>query len=105
MFHIQFDLSYLEAYILFISIFSFFLYGYDKIKAIQNNKNISRISEKALLFSSLLGGTIGSLFAMVLFRHKIKKFSFLIKYIFVVAIQVIFIYLYLTPQYSISKFF
>ena len=102
MIHIQFDISYLEAYLLLVSLFSFILYGNDKIKAITNR---SRISEKTLLFSSFLGGTIGSLIAMLLFRHKIKKFSFIIRYILVVVLQAIFLYLYLSQKHTILKLF
>ena len=94
MFNIHFTLSYLETYLLFINIFSFILYGIDKLKAMQNKKYIQRISEKTLLISSFVGGSLSSIVAMVLFRHKIKKLSFMIKYVLIVIIQVIGVYLY-----------
>jgi len=91
---IHFTLTYLEIYLLIINILSFILYGIDKIKAIKNKKYIQRISEKTLLISSFLAGSIGSILAMILFRHKIKKLSFIIKYILIVCIQVLIMYLY-----------
>jgi len=95
MIHIAFSLSYLEVYLLSVNILSFLFYGYDKSLSLKNTKNISRVSEKKLLFSTFIGGTIGSLFAMLLFRHKIKKSSFLIKFFLVTILQVILIFLYL----------
>ena len=47
-----------------------------------------------LLLSSLLAGTIGSILAMVIFRHKVKKMSFIIKFLLVIILQVIGFYLY-----------
>jgi len=92
MVNINFTLSYIEIYLICINTFSFFFYGFDKLQAIRNNKNISRVSEKALLLVSLLGGSIGALFSMVAFRHKIKKLSFMLKYVVVVLIQVLLVY-------------
>jgi len=89
MIDISFSLAYIELYFLSINIFGFLVYGYDKLQAIRTAKNISRVSEQALLIISLIGGTIGSILSMLLFRHKIKKLSFMIKFIVVVLIQVI----------------
>jgi excinuclease ABC subunit A len=38
----------------------------------------SRISEKTLLLTSIIGGAIGILLGMIVFRHKIRKTKFLI---------------------------
>ncbi len=92
---INFTLSYLEFYLLSISLISFLIYGYDKLLALKNNKNVRRVSEKNLLLSSLVGGSIGSLLSMFIFRHKIKKSSFIIKFSIVIIIQVVLIYLYI----------
>ncbi len=95
MIDIHFTLTYLQIYLMFITLASFMLYAYDKFLALQNSRNISRVSELKLLLSSLFGGTIGSIFSMVLFRHKVKKTSFLIKLAIVIFIQTAFIYLYI----------
>ena len=103
MIHIDFTLSYLEIYLIFINLTSFILYGYDKALALKTHKNISRISENKLLFTTLLGGTITSLIAMLLFRHKIKKVSFIIKFLLVFIIQIVLVILYLQKEVILEK--
>ena len=56
-----------------LSVITFFMYGIDKFKA-QRGK--WRISEKALLVSSFIGGSVGGFLAMQLFRHKTKHWYF-----------------------------
>ena len=56
-----------------LSVITFFMYGIDKFKA-QRGK--WRISEKALLISSFIGGAAGGFLAMQLFRHKTKHWYF-----------------------------
>lgn len=94
MIEISFSLSYLNAYLILISSFSFLLYAYDKLQALKISKNLQRVSEINLLTSSLLGGTIGSILSMLIFRHKVKKMSFIIKFLLVIIMQVIGFYLY-----------
>ncbi|MBL7880221.1 MAG: DUF1294 domain-containing protein [Chryseobacterium gambrini] len=74
-----------------INLFTFIIYGADKIKA---EKHRRRISENTLLAVSFLGGTIGALLAMIFFRHKISKTSFLLKFGLIVLLQAVFIYLF-----------
>ena len=62
-------------FLVLVNIISFILMGYDKYSAI---KKQSRISETALLTISLLGGSIGTLFGMIIFHHKTKKLKFII---------------------------
>jgi len=92
---ITFSLTYFEIYFISVSFLSFTIYTYDKIQALKNSKNITRISENKLLFSSFIGGTIGSVLSMLLFWHKIKKPSFMIKFFLVVILQVVAIFLYI----------
>jgi uncharacterized membrane protein YsdA (DUF1294 family) len=91
MINISFQLTYLELYLILINIISFNLYFYDKLISIRSNtiKNVSRISEKALLKVAFIGGVIGAIFSMLLFRHKIKKLSFIIKFILVILLQIV----------------
>lgn len=56
-----------------LSLLAFILYGVDKYKA---RKGLWRISEKALLLTSFLGGALGGLLAMQLFRHKTRHWYF-----------------------------
>ena len=91
----NFTLTYFQIYLLYISLIAFTLYAYDKYQSFKSTKNIQRVSEKKLLFTTLLGGTVGSILAMMIFRHKIKKVSFIIKFSVVVIIQTIVTFLYI----------
>lgn len=66
-------MKYLLIYLLLINALSFLLMLIDKRKAI---KNRWRIPEKTLFAAAILGGSIGSLVGMHLFRHKTKHLSF-----------------------------
>ncbi|MEC3877441.1 DUF1294 domain-containing protein [Chryseobacterium salviniae] len=74
-----------------ISIITFIIFGIDKRKAVKHQR---RISENTLLTVTFFGGTIGALLAMLIFRHKISKRSFLLKFSGIVVIQVMLVYLY-----------
>ena len=63
----------LLLYIGVASLVALVLYGVDKGKA---KRGAWRISEKALLLSGFLGGAIGALLAMQLFRHKTRHYYF-----------------------------
>ncbi|MDA7817322.1 DUF1294 domain-containing protein [Sulfurimonas sp.] len=92
MINFSFDLTYFQIYLITVSLFSFWLYSYDKLIALGVTKNTSRVSEFKLLLSSLSGGSIGSLVAMFLLRHKIKKTSFVVKYTLVILLQFVLIF-------------
>lgn len=61
-------------YLVAINLTSFFMYGYDKLKAMTGWG--MRIPEIVLHILVALGGSIGGLFAMGIFTHKISKTSF-----------------------------
>ena len=52
---------------------SFTLYGLDKLKA---KKGLWRIRESTLLLIAALGGSVGALLGMEVFRHKTKHWQF-----------------------------
>ena len=56
-----------------LSLVTLVLYGTDKARA---KRGAWRISERTLLLCSLLGGAIGGLIAMRLFRHKTRHWYF-----------------------------
>ena len=60
----------LLVYLLLINALGFLLMLIDKEKA---KKNRWRIPEKTLLLIALLGGSLGSIMGMRLFRHKTQK--------------------------------
>ena len=56
-----------------VNLISFALYGLDKLKA---KKGLWRIRESTLLLIALLGGSVGALLGMEVFRHKTKHWQF-----------------------------
>ena len=82
-------------YFFAINLFGFFLIWFDKNKAANNQY---RISEKTLLSIVIFGGIIGSGLAMVLFRHKTSKKSFLIKFFGIVVVQIFVLVVFLKNQ-------
>ena len=61
------------GYLLLMSIVTMIFYGADKSKA---KKNKWRIRESTLLWLGLLGGAIGGIAGMKVFRHKTKHWYF-----------------------------
>ena len=60
-------------YLLLINVGNFLAFGIDKRQA---RKNKGRIPESTLMSLSILGGAVGGLFAMYIFKHKKKKARF-----------------------------
>lgn len=85
----------LLLYFLFINTFVFILAGYDKYLA---RKNKRRIPENTLFFLEAVGGTIGLLLAMLFFRHKTSKTSFIVKFSGIFLIQIVLVYFKLTYE-------
>ncbi|MGN0165804.1 MAG: DUF1294 domain-containing protein [Lachnospiraceae bacterium] len=72
-------------YLLLVNIIGFALMGIDKSKA---RKNKWRIPEKTLFFVAILGGSIGCVLGMKLFRHKTKHNKFVYGMPAILAFQV-----------------
>lgn len=83
----------LLIFFLVVNVLEFIITGYDKFLA---RKQKRRISENTLFFLAFIGGTIGLLTAMLIFRHKTAKTSFIIKFVGIILIQIAVIYLKLT---------
>lgn len=79
----------LAMYLLGINTIGLVLMYIDKTKAIKGN---SRIPEKTLFSTAFVGGSIGVLIGMYLFRHKTKKLSFTMGVPMIIVIQIILIY-------------
>jgi len=82
----------LLLYFLFINVLVFIFAGYDKSQARKNNR---RIPEKTLFLMALIGGSPGLLTAMLLFRHKTSKTSFIVKFVLILVIQALLIIAFL----------
>ncbi len=65
--------TYFITYLGAINLLSFIMFGIDKMKA---EKKGWRIRESTLLMISFLGGAIGSIIGMVVFKHKLSKKEF-----------------------------
>lgn len=63
----------LIIFLVLMNITAFIVCGEDKLKAVNHAR---RISEKMLWFLALVGGSVGVLVGMRIFRHKTKKLSF-----------------------------
>ena len=68
----NYELSFI-FYLTLINIITFITYGVDKSKA---KRKQWRIPEFTLILLSLIGGGIGALIAMVVYKHKLSKKSF-----------------------------
>lgn len=83
----------LLVYLLLINAAAFFLMLIDKIKA---KKKLWRIPESTLMLVAVIGGSIGALGGMYLFRHKTKHPKFTIGIPVIFAVQAVLCVLFLT---------
>ena len=80
----------LILYLLIINAAGFLLMLIDKLKA---KKNLWRVPEATFFLVAAIGGSIGSLCGMYLFRHKTKHFHFILGMPLILAAQVIIVIL------------
>lgn len=79
-------MNYITLYLVFINLLAFVLMAQDKFKA-QHGR--WRIPEKVLFAVAILGGSIGSILGMQLFRHKTKHRAFVIGMPLILVLQVV----------------
>ncbi len=82
----SFDLILLYAAI--VNLVSFIVMGIDKRKA---RKRAFRIPEATLFVLAIIGGSLGSIIGMHLFRHKTRHWYFLYGMPVILALQIILI--------------
>lgn len=78
----------LLLYILAVNLLGFFMMGIDKQRA---RKRAFRIPEATLFMIALIGGSIGSIAGMHLFRHKTRHWYFLFGMPAILLLQIILI--------------
>ncbi len=78
--------TFLIFYLVIINIVTFFVYFLDKHNA---QKKLYRVSEKALITLALVGGSLGALFAMYIFRHKTKHLFFTLSVPIILFLQIV----------------
>ncbi|MBF7092761.1 DUF1294 domain-containing protein [Flavobacterium sp. ALJ2] len=94
----------LLPYFFIVNSIAFILAGYDKYLAIKHKR---RISENMLFTITAIGGSVGLLLAMLLFRHKMSKPSFMMKYGGIVFLQIVIallIYFYYCDTETLAWF-
>ena len=88
-------LSKILLYLLVINLIAFFAMGIDKWKA---KREAWRIPEQTLLSLVLLGGGIGGIAGMYVFRHKTKKPKFFIGFPVILITEIVLV-IYLLIKY------
>lgn len=83
-------INWLWAMLLFYNIFVFALMGADKRKAVKGRR---RVRERTLLWCAALGGGLGGVLGMCLFRHKTQhlKFQILMPVFFIAQLGLLFL--------------
>ena len=79
-------------YLIGINVLTFLLYGIDKWRA---QRDRWRIPEDTLIWLAIVGGSIGALLGMYLFRHKTKHRKFTIGIPVIIAVQLVLAYFFL----------
>ena len=74
-------------YLEIVNLVAFLLMGIDKHRA---KKGMRRIPEAALILSAVVGGGIGALAGMLLFRHKTRKPKFTVGIPVIMGMQILF---------------
>ena len=79
----------LTYYLIGINVLTFLLYGIDKWKA---RKGKWRIPEETLILLAIVGGSIGAILGMYLFRHKTKHRKFTLGIPVIILAQAVIVY-------------
>ena len=72
-------------YLSTVSVLTLLIYGWDKLLAVGGGR---RIPERTLLFTSVIGGALGGLLGMLLFRHKTRRVKFFTVNIFSLGLHI-----------------
>lgn len=86
-------------YLLIVNLIGFALMGIDKAKA---RKNKWRIPEKTLFFFAIIGGSIGSIAGMQVFRHKTQHNSFVYGMPAILAFQLMMVALCVVQIFKVK---
>lgn len=86
-------ITFLIIYFVIINIVGFAIMGIDKRKAI---KRTFRIPEATLFIVALIGGSIGSIIGMQVFRHKTRHWYFVFGMPAILVIQIALLVFLLT---------
>ena len=79
-------LKYFLSYLLIINLITFLLYAIDKRRSM---RKAWRIPESVLMGFAAVGGSVGALLAMLLFRHKTKHAKFAVGVPLILVAQIV----------------
>lgn len=81
----------LALWLVLINVITFFVFGADKLQARRKEKkeSVRRVPEKTLFLLSALGGSVGALLGMRVFRHKTLHRAFRFGVPLILALQII----------------
>jgi len=79
----------LYYYLISINLIALLLYCVDKKRAI---KQKYRIPEKYLFLVAIVGGSVGSILGIYLFRHKTKRYNFTLGIPLLLVMQIVLYY-------------
>ena len=89
------SIAYIAGYIIVINLIGFALMGLDKRKA---QRSAYRIPEATLFTIALMGGSLGCVIGMFLFRHKTKHWYFKFGMPIILILQIsLVVFLILSP--------
>ena len=91
-----------SIYFLIINLITFLAFLIDKRKAVHNKY---RIAENVLIFLCIIGGFIGALNSMVIFKHKLYKKKFTITIPFISLIYLVLFVLISRGIFSLNLVF
>lgn len=90
-------ITFIIIYLIIINIVGFAIMGIDKRKAI---KRAFRIPEATLFIVALIGGSIGSIIGMQVFRHKTRHWYFVFGMPAILVLQIVLVILLLTGPFE-----
>ncbi|ADL34550.1 hypothetical protein bpr_I1815 [Butyrivibrio proteoclasticus B316] len=76
------------GYLILTNIIGFALMGIDKRRA---RKNAFRIPEATLFSIAIIGGSLGSILGMLIFRHKTRHWYFMLGLPLILLIQILLV--------------
>ena len=78
-------------YLVIINFLGFIIMGIDKLKAKRGSR---RIPENTLFMFTILGGGVGTILGMYIFRHKTKKKKFTVGMPIILILEILLFILY-----------
>lgn len=78
-------------YLVIINFLGFIIMGIDKLKAKRGSR---RVPENTLFMFTILGGGVGTILGMYIFRHKTKKKKFTVGMPIILILEILLFILY-----------